>query len=444
MVFDTSPAKKRLFYGWFLVPTVGFLHLITSVPLFHAMGLWFVALEAAFGWNRTQLSIAFSFTRIEGGFMGPVEGYLTDKLGTRKMVLMGLIVMGLGMLLLGQVRNLWMFYLAFVIMAMGQGMGGWLPLNTLLNNWFNRRRATAMGWSNSISRFGALFLIPVIAWAVDPEAENIGFRATATILGIFLLLVAFPVSRIIRDRPEEMGLLPDGDAPESAASEDVDSRSEKDPHRPHVRTRDLTTREALRTPAFWFISVGHGFTSMIIVSMMAHLAPMLIDQGHSVPTAGLVVTVYTAVSMVFQIVGGYVGDRIPKNLALAFFTAIQSGSVFIILFGPPTLATAYVFAVVFGVGFGGRNPLTTSIRGEYFGRASFGKIMGLSQVPMNIMLLIAPTFAGIMRDRQGDYVIAFTTLACASMIGGVLFLFARKPKMPEIAAEPVPVPTRAD
>jgi MFS family permease len=168
---------------------------------------------------------------------------------------------------------------------------------------------------------------------------------------------------------------------------------------------------------------------MIVVGMMAHLAPMLTDQGFSLQTAGWVVTVYTAVSMVFQVIGGYIGDRVPKNIALFVFTTIQAGSVVIIAFSS-TLPTAFLFAVLFGIGFGGRNPLTTSIRGEFFGRRNFGTIMGASQVPMSIMLLIAPTFAGFMRDIQGTYVNAFLTLAVLSFLGGVMMLFARKPKFP--------------
>ena len=96
---------------------------IATVPLFHAMSVWAVALERQFGWSRAQLGFALTFTRIEGGLMGPVEGYLTDRVGTRRMVFIGLIILGLGFLLFGQVQNLWMFYLAYVFMAVGQGLG---------------------------------------------------------------------------------------------------------------------------------------------------------------------------------------------------------------------------------------------------------------------------------------------------------------------------------
>ena len=430
MIRRTGPGRprfgaSRVYYGWWLVPISGGIMFLCTAPMFHAMGLWFVAIERAFGWNRTQLSLAFAFTRVEGGLLGPVEGYLTDRLGTRRLVLVGLTIMGTGWLIFSQVSSLWMFYLAYIVVALGQGLGSWLPLTTMLNNWFNRRRAMAMGLANSSSRLGSLILIPAIAWAIDPDFDRLGWSLTAAILGIVAIVLAFPLSRLIRNTPEEYGLLPDGQAHGPTARPGATGASQSEA----VETAqvDFTVKEALRTPAFWLISIGHGFTSMVLIGLMAHLAPMMTDQGYSLQTAAFVVTAYTVVSMVFQIVGGYIGDRVPKHLALTVFPVIQAVGVFILTFGPPTLPVAYGFAVVFGIGFGGRNPLTTSIRGDYFGRKSFGRIMGISQVPMNVLLLIAPVFAGLMRDWQGDYTVAFAVLGSFSALGGVLFFFARPP-----------------
>ena len=400
---------------------------ISTTPIFHAMGIWFVAIESAFGWNRTQMSLAFAFTRVEGGIFGPVEGYLTDRWGTRRLVLIGLTIMGIGWLLFSRIQELWMFYAVYMIIALGQGMGSWLPLHTMLNNWFNRRRAMAMGWSNSVSRLGSLLLVPAIAWAIDPDHNRIGWSMTAVILGVLIVIIAFPISRLIRNRPEDYGMLPDGDKP-TESERDESSQVTHAPVQAPAGT-DFTLRQALRTRSFWLISVGHGFTSMVLIALMAHLAPMMTDQGYTVQTAAYVIAVYTAVSMVFQIVGGFVGDRVPKNVALLVFTWIQASAVFLLTFGPPTLPMAFSFAVVFGIGFGGRNPLTVSIRGEYFGRRSFGKIMGVSQVPMNVLLLIAPVFAGFMRDTQGNYVTAFAVLAVFNVLGGVMFLMARRPRL---------------
>lgn len=428
---------RKVFYGWWLVAVSGSVMVISTTPMFHAMGLWFVALEHHFKWSRTQLSLAFAFTRIEGGILGPIEGVLVDRFGTRRLVLIGMTIMGIGWILFSQIQNvtifgwvfrdLWMFYLIYMIIALGQGLGSWLPLMTMLNNWFNRHRAKAMGFSNSVSRIGTLVLIPAIAWAIDPKFDRLGWQTTVVIIGVVVLVVVFPITRLIRNRPEDYGLLPDGDKPEDQADEQTERRQR--PRTQDADQADFTLKQALMTPAFWFISVGHGFTSMILIAMMAHLAPMMDDRGYSLQTSAFVITAYTAVSMIFQIVGGFVGDRVPKRYALFVFTWIQASGVFLLTFGPATLPVAYGFALLFGIGFGGRNPLTVSIRGEYFGRRSFGKIMGISQVPMNILLLSAPVLAGIVRDNTGEYTIAFAVLAGLNMLGGLLFLFALPPKL---------------
>ena len=424
---EVSRRTRGLFYGWWLVPLSGFIKVLSSAPLFHAMTIWSVALESHFGWSRTELSLAFSFTRIEGGIMGPIEGYLTDRLGTQRMVLMGLLVLGVGFLIFWQVNNLWMFYLAFVVMSLGHSLAGWVPVTTVLNNWFVRRRSTAMGWSNTTSRLGALILVPAIAWAIDPDQDRIGWQATALSLGIFTLILALPISRLIRNRPEDYNLLPDGDPPTRPPPPTMSGAGASEQgFVAGSETPSLTTVQALRTPAFWLISFGHGFTSMVILAIMAHLGLFIKDQGFDVQTTAWIVSAYTSVSMVFQIVGGYIGDQVPKRVAIFVFTSIQAGAV-VLLTASSTLPMLYLFAVFFGIGFGGRNPLMTAIRGEYFGRASFGKILGISTVPMNVLLLVAAPFAGYLRDIQGTYTTAFITLAALNFLGGVLFLMAKKP-----------------
>ena len=446
-VINAPRQVRGVFYGWWLVVLSGFTMTIATVPLYHAMAVWSVALESQFSWSRGQLGLALTFTRIEGGLMGPVEGYLTDRLGARRMILIGLLILGVGFLVFAGVQNLWMFYTAFIIMALGQGLGSWLPLMTTINNWFSRRRAMAMGWANVGGRVGALLLVPAIAWAIDPTQDRLGWQLTALILGIFTLVIAFPLTRLIRNRPQDYGQRPDGDSPEPganpaptaerrAASPAAVPSSPSNSPRPPARgaTRrppapdagDLTAAQALRTPAFWLISFGHGFTSMVILAIMTHLGLLLQDKGFDIQTTGWIVTVYTATAMVFQLVGGYVGDRGPKNIALFIFTSIQAAAV-VVLTLSSSLLMFYLFAVLFGMGFGGRNPLTTAIRGEYFGRTSFGRILGLSTVPMNILLLISSPLAGYMRDIQNSYDMAFLLLAGFNFLGGVLFLFARKP-----------------
>ena len=313
-----TPRLRGMFYGWWLVAISGFVMILASVPVFFAMSVWAVALERHFGWNRTQLGFALTFTRVEGGIMGPLEGYLTDRVGTRRMVLFGLIVLGVAFLFFGQVRNLWMFYLAYVLMSMGEGLGSWVPLLTMLNHWFIRQRASAMAWASVISRAGAILLVPLIAWAIDPDHDRLGWSLTATVIGVFVLLVALPLSRLIRNQPQDYNLLPDGGPPtESPSMAPNESRTAS--LRDQVGSSpDLTTSQALRTSAFWLISFGHGLASMVILAIFSHLGLMMEDKGFAVQTTAWIVTVYLAFAMVFQVVGGYLGDRFPKRVVIFF------------------------------------------------------------------------------------------------------------------------------
>ena len=345
-----------------MVALSGFIMMLAHVPLFHAMGVWAVALEREFGWSRTQLGLALTFTRIEGGLMGPVEGYLTDRLGTRRMVSMGLFFLAAGFLLLSQVDGLWMFYSAYVVMAVGQGFGGWLPLMTMLNHWFVRRRASAIGWANVGSRLGALLLVPAIAWAIDPDFERLGWRLTALLLAVFTVVVAVPLARLIRDRPQDSGLLPDGGPVRQTDKTRHPATSQPLSPAPHT---DLTAAQALRTPAFWLISFGHGFTSMVLLAIMAHLGLLMEDAGFSVQTTAWLVSVYTAVSMVFQLVGGYVGDRMPKRIALFIFSTLQAAGVVVLTFSTST-PMLVLFAVLFGIGFGRTQPAHGGDSGRLF------------------------------------------------------------------------------
>jgi len=423
---------NNIFYGWWLVGISGFVMVISTVPLFHAMSVWAVALERTFEWNRTQLGFALTFTRIEGGLMGPLEGYLTDKVGTRRMVLIGLWILGGAFIFFGQIQNLWMFYLAYILMALGQGLGSWIPIMTMLTKWFNRRRSMALGWSNMGSRAGALILVPAIAWSIDPDFDRLGWRTTATILGVFMVTIAWPISRLIQNQPEDIGLLPDGDKPAPVSVRSGEAVP------PQPVDEDFTASEALRTPAFWLIAFGHGFTSMVILAIMAHLGLLMVDKGHQLQDAAFVVSVYTAVAMGFQLVGGYVGGKIPIRLALAFFTGLQALGVVVLVFAE-SITSFYLFAVLFGAGFGGRNPLTVAIRGDYFGSASFGKILGFSTVPMNLLLLIAAPLVGWMRDVQGNYTDAFLVMVATNMAGALCFLLAKRPQK-----KTAPLPTPAD
>ena len=422
MSFVRGLNPSRLFYGWTLVGVAAFVMVIGTVPLFQGMTAWFVVLESHFGWTRTQLSIAFSLSRVEGSIMGPISGYLIDKLGSRRMVLIGLVIAGGGFVIMSQMQNIWHFYLAFIVMSMGVGLGTWMPMMTVLNNWFVRNRSTAMALAMEGFLIGGMVLVPLLAFAIDPDVPGRpGWRLTALVIGLFLVAAAFPLSRFIRNAPEPYGQFPDGEPTarvRQAAASPTGTASEEP---------DYTWQEAVRTRTFWLITMGHACSSIVIVTITVHLGPMLADRGFSLPTIGWVVGAYTGVAAIFTLVGGYVGDRLPIRLALFGFSAVQSAAVWVLMVSETT-PMVFVFAVLMGIGFGGRNPLTTAIRGVYFGRKAFASITGMSMIPMNVMLLAAPLFAGIMYDATQSYFVPMVAIAVVSLAGSTLFLFLGSPQ----------------
>ena len=419
-----------LFYGWKLVGLTLLVTALAGGPVWNGVGVWVKALEMHFGWSRTQLTGAFSMAQLEGSLIGPLMGYMIDKLGPRRMVFIGFSITGLGFILFSQTSHIVTFYVSYALIMLGTAAGTWLPMMAVINRWFNRMKGRAMAVAGEGSFLGGLLLVPALAWAVNPAQH--GWSVTAFWIGIVFLAAGWPLSKLIRERPENYGQRPDGALPSQTPEllEGSDSSSLDD-------GPEFTARQAIRTSAFWFITFGHALSSMLIATLTVHMVPMLTDQGLSLQTAAYVWSVLMAVGAAFQLIGGYVGDRVPKNLAIFGFTALQAVGFLMAAF-VDNLTMAVLFAVVYGAGFGGRVPLTTAIRGDYFGKGAFATITGISMAPLYMFMLIAPLFAAAMFDASGSYRLAFLILGGIGSLSGVLFLFAKKPKVsPSSATRPL-------
>ena len=420
-LFSESRLIRRargVFYGWWIVASAVFMLTLMAVGVFQGLGTFLVALERHFGWSRTQLSGAFSLARVEGAILGPIEGFLVDRLGNRRMILIGYVIMGIGFIMFSQVDNLWQFYVAFIVITLGSGLGGWLAIISAINNWFIRQRSMAMSTAMSGIHFGG-FLVPLLAVGL----ESHGFRATTFGIGVFMMATVLPLTWfVIRDRPEDHGLLPDGapQPPRAAKAKKPFTETDDEP--------EFTARQALATPAFWILTIVHLSSTVSIVTLALHLVPKLTDMGLTLSGAGIVVLTYTAIALPAQFVAGFLADRLPRPPLIFAFLILQASSMMIIAFAED-LYIAYLFAVVYGIGFGGRIPLLTTIRGEYFGRKAFATIMGLSMFPNNIAMIGAPLFAGYMFDLKSSYIVPFTAFSALNFVGAFLILLVRKPRM---------------
>jgi len=401
----------RVFYGWWIVGVAATFQALFGVLFFHGFGPFFVSLQREFGWSRTLLSGAYSLARLEGGLLGPLEGLLIDRLGPRRVVLTGLVVAAVGFLLFSATRSPAWFYGSYLVMSLGASLAGWLTLSAAVNSWFIRRRSLAMSFLSVGLSVGGL-LVPLLALSI----ERWGWRTTSVGIAGVLLAIGIPMALVLRRRPEDYGLLPD-----SAREAPPPPRSAAP-----APSGDFTFAQAVRTPAFWAISLGHAAALIPTSAVMVHLVPFLENEvGISMAVAATVVTVTTAVSIPAQVAGGWLGDRVDKRMALTVLTAAQ-GVALVSLAFTRSVPLAMLFAVLHGITWGARMPMTSAIRGDYFGRRFFGVISGSMNLITTLGAIVGPLLVGALADRVG-YRPALLALVGVTVLGSLFFLGARRP-----------------
>jgi MFS family permease len=424
-----SPRRERIFYGWWVVAAGFGLEALIGSLFFYAYGAYVVLLREEFGWSRTLLSAAFALARAESAVLGPIQGWLTDRFGPRVLIRTGMVVLAAGFMLFSLIRGPVTFFVVFFVMAVGAGLGGYLPITVAIVNWFRRRRAQALAFSSVGMATGGL-MTPLVAAVM----LNVGWRWTAFLSGVVILLAGLPLAQLMRHRPEAYGWRPDGDPPDAEPAPGTAARP--------AAPADFTARQAMRTSAFWLVSAGHGSALLVVSAVMVHMVVHVTERlGISLAQAAGVVSMITITQIVGQIGGGWAGDRFSKRAIVVGCMVGHAAAILLLAY-----ATAYwmvvVFAVLHGLAWGTRGPLMAAIRADYFGSTSFGMISGISSMVVMVGMIAGPLVAGILADRTGSYVAGFTVLAVMAALGSIFFLLARRPTQPS-AQRLVPAPSAA-
>ena len=412
----------RVFYGWWIVLGASGVQWLAAVLWMQSYGVYMVFLLEDFGWSKALVAGAFALTRIESGLLGPAQGWLVDRFGTRRILTVGTVLFGVGFMLFSRVETLLEFYLCFALIALGSSLGGFATLMVSLVSWFSRHRAKAVALSQLGFSIGGLS-VPLVILAL----EAFGWRTTALGSGVLVLVLGLPLVQIIRHRPQPYGEVPDGAAaPDNAATAD----NAAVPAHASV-ARDFTAREAMRTPAFWLISVGHALALLTVSAVMVHLVAHLSEGlDYSLAQAGGVVALLTGFQMLGQLCGGYLGDRFDKRIICAVCMVAHAGGLLLVTHAT-TFAMVFGFTLLHGLGWGTRGPLMVALRADYFGPGSFGTIRGFSSLIVMLGMSSGPIFAGVMADLQGDYKLGLSIIAGLSLLGAFCFLAATPPEAPE-------------
>jgi OFA family oxalate/formate antiporter-like MFS transporter len=419
-------AKTRtqsIFFGWWIVISGCILQSLNSGLLGQGFTVYFLQLQEDFGWTRTLLSTGFSLSNIVNGILAPFEGWLSDRFGPRRLVLCGMVMLGAGFIFFSTVHSIVTYFLSFALIACGASLGGYLPISIVVLNWFVRKRSLALGIASAGHGLGGLIIL-LVAWSV----VNNGWRPTALISGISILVIGTLCALLLRQRPEKYGYLPDGDKPASRKSGTQETQTQKtDPDVELPSAGDFTLQEALKTRSFWLIAAGHASAVLTISAVSLHLAPHLVQRmDMSLESAGSIVSLLLFMSIAGRLIGGVLADRMDKRWLLVG-SMISHTIGLLLLANATTMFQIVLFTIFHGVAWGARGLVQNSIRAEYFGRKAIGSILGVASIPVVIAIVVSPIFTAWLADLNGNYHFAFTILAIYTAAGTFLFAFAKKP-----------------
>lgn len=393
----------------------------TAVVFFNPiLGVFAPQLEDEFDWSRASIAAAIAIGSLVAAIASPIAGWVVDRWGGRWVIAGAGLIMAVSLAALSGLHSLWQLYLFY---AIGRGLSMTAVSNVgfvVVSNWFIRRRATVVGIVAVAQRAGMAFLPVYVAlvFSITGDWRN-GWLALALVA---LLFGVIPPALFIRRRPEDIGLLPDGDpVPESLDDLPLD-----------VSEDSFTLSEAVHTRAYWLVGIAIGLLMLTGGSINFHQVPYLIDQGMGGTSAALVVTVFSLVGAFGGLLGGYLAARMTIRRTMILSLLAMSFGPFL-LSQTDTFAMAMVYAVFYGLFFGATVAMNQAIYADYFGRLSLGVIRGSFQPVQMVLNAAGPLLTGLWVDRSGSYTLPFFVFSGCLLLAATALLFASYPTKPDAA-----------
>jgi sugar phosphate permease len=405
-----------VYRGWWVALAVSAIAYAESPFVNPVLGVLMNPLQDEFGWSRGLIAGGLSIGTLVGALITPVVGPLLDRHGGRVFMAGSCLVMATVLFLMAGMQNAWQYYLLYGLgRALVIGVVG-VCCTVTIANWFirNRGRATAI---QLVGSRGGMALTPILTLLA---VQGFGWRAACVALGCLTLTFGFlPALLVIRRRPEDAGLRPDGLAP-GERLELVNRRGRR------VSDARWPVRTVVRLPAFWLL-VG-GTSSIFAVSGAVNLSmiPHFEDRGLGAGVAVSVVTVWALMGVAGGMLGSEAVQRFGIRWPLVVSMFVTGGGLAWLIF-VDSLWMAYAFAVVHGLAFGAQMPLSQVVYAEYFGRWTLGAIAGITAPAQWILGAGGPFIASSCYDLLGSYTVIFSAYVATSAVGGLLCFLARQP-----------------
>jgi MFS family permease len=414
---DQGDGKQgRFFYGWVVVGISGLVFAVVR-GVNESFGVFLVAFVEEFGWSRAAVAGAFSFGRAVEGTVSVAIGMLSDRLGLRRLVPICACLMALGLMMASRIDSLWMLYISYgLVFAIGITGVGDLSHLPVISRWFIRKRGTAIGIAMAGMGLGILLVVPL----TQSFILHLGWRWTYVALAILALVTIIPPTLLFqRERPEEMGLLADGEV------------SDEPTCHVHVvgTTRayavsapyDWTLRGALATPTLWFLFATRVMTPLGMMMVVPHHVAYLVGQGFDKLTAAFAFGSLGAFSFTGRVVFGALSDRIGRvpTICLTYSLSIIGTLVLMSLHDPTQTVMLWCHIIIYGLGFGARGPVTSSLVIDLFHGKHYGAILGFLEIGSGLGGTIGPWLSGFLFDRTGSYTFSFSLSMAVLMLATV-------------------------
>ncbi len=404
-------ARVPFFYGWVILACACCAGLARQGGAVATLSVFIAPMTTEFGWSRTAMSGAVSLGGVLAAILAPFIGRLLDKEGPRRVLCIAIPLTGIADILLSQVSTLWMFYALFVVARINFAVPFDLGIYGAVSNWFVARRAFAMSIATTGLTTG-LVILPLVAQLAADHAGT--WRAGWVAIGVTVLMVGFvPCFLLLVRRPEDVGLVPD-------------QRVTGGTPPPAIVEPDFTRAEALRTPAFWLLSLFTLLAYPVQAGVSLHQAPFLIERGLSPTLAAAVVSCFSIGSGVASMVFGLIPRRVPVRYRLSL-VGFLLGAGAALLLGVRSAETAFPSAIIFGLGVGGLLSMLPLAWADYFGRSSFGAIRGIALSVQVLSQAAGPMISGILRDVTGGYETSLMVFWGLSWLSLLAALLARPP-----------------
>ena len=399
----------------------------------HGLTAFVIPLSEEFTVGFATMAALISVGRVETAFIGPLEGYLVDRFGPRTMMFIGVPLLGFGLILVSLAPNFVTFAAVFLLtVVMGTSLGFSMPISTAVANWWRRKRGRAFGIMWLGFSIGALMV-----WPINQVIEAYGWRWAFRIMGIATFVVGFPVAALLRHKPEQYGMLPDGD-PSQDKTDAPATRNEtlvKQPE-PDEGEVNFTVWEALRTPTLWYFITAIGVRGAVTSAVAINLFPLAESLGGSSTDASFLFVIHGVFSAPGRLFLSWAGDRFNKRYLMAILLALLGTAVLFMsqITSMSMLTLAYApYALVWG----GLSSLPQSLRADLFGRQNFATIQGAVAPFRTIFSFVAPIFAAWMFDRTGSYEVPLLVFGIMSFIAMALILMAKPPRKPSATPQAV-------